>query len=203
MRVQRLLDLARIDVVSRDDDQLLLAVDDVEVAVLVHARDVSGVEPSIAERERGLLGSLVVTVHQVRTAHHELAGLADGQIARSGLEVHDLRVDVGNGDANRAELAQAPSRRRMGDRGRLRKSVAFEYPTTAGQLLELRLHLHRERRGPRLEDLNRAKIVASEVGRGRDVDPRGAGERTGPVFLDREQYVLEIEARDEHHRAAG
>src|SRR5437762_2424625 len=84
--------LVGVHVESREDDGLLLAGGGGEGAVLVDASDASGVEPSVAERERRLLGSLVVAVRQVRSAEHELAGLADEQIARSGLGVHDLRV---------------------------------------------------------------------------------------------------------------
>src|SRR5207302_9794902 len=111
------------------------------------------------------------------TARHALSRLADEQITRSGLEVHDHRVDVRDGNAHRAELALPPSRRRMGDRGRLRESIAFEHPPTSGQLLEAHLYLHREWRGSRSEYLNGAKIVSSDVGRARggDVDARRAG----------------------------
>ena len=45
--VEDLLDLARVDVVAAADDELLLAVDDEEVAVLVDAADVAGAEPAV------------------------------------------------------------------------------------------------------------------------------------------------------------
>ena len=47
MLVEHLLDLARVDVVAAADDHVLLAVDDVEVAVLVLAADVAGGEPAV------------------------------------------------------------------------------------------------------------------------------------------------------------
>src|SRR3954453_2968745 len=43
--VEDLLDLARVDVVAAADDQVLLAVDDEEAAVLVDPRHVAAVEP--------------------------------------------------------------------------------------------------------------------------------------------------------------
>ena len=53
--VERLLDLARVDVVAAADDQVLLAVDDEEVAVLVLLGHVAGEEPAVLD---GLLGVL-------------------------------------------------------------------------------------------------------------------------------------------------
>jgi hypothetical protein len=44
--LSHLLDLSRVDVVAAADDQVLLAVDDLEVAVLVDAAPVSAVEPA-------------------------------------------------------------------------------------------------------------------------------------------------------------
>ena len=45
-----LLDLAAVDVLAARDDHVLLAVDDVEEALLVAAGHVAGVEPPAAER---------------------------------------------------------------------------------------------------------------------------------------------------------
>ena len=54
--VEHLLDLARVDVVAAADDQVLLAVDDEEVAVLVHLGHVAGAEPAVVGDR--LLGGL-------------------------------------------------------------------------------------------------------------------------------------------------
>src|SRR4029434_5846246 len=51
--VQHFLDLPRVDVVAAPDDQVLFAVDDVEVAVLVLAGQVAGPEPAVGD---GLAG---------------------------------------------------------------------------------------------------------------------------------------------------
>jgi hypothetical protein len=56
--VQHLLDLARVDVVAAADDEVLLAVDDEQVAVLVGVAEVAGVEPAVLERLGRRLGLL-------------------------------------------------------------------------------------------------------------------------------------------------
>src|ERR1044072_4366650 len=61
--VENLLDLTRVDVVAAADDQVLLAVDDVEVAVLVDAGHVAGVEPAAAHRLLGRAGGRPVALH--------------------------------------------------------------------------------------------------------------------------------------------
>src|SRR5437899_12906720 len=52
---QDLLNLSRIDVVAGTQDQVLLAVYDGEISVLVHLRDVAGQEPSVLQDRRRLL----------------------------------------------------------------------------------------------------------------------------------------------------
>jgi hypothetical protein len=57
MLVDHLLDLGRVDVFPARDDQVLEAVADVQVAVLVGDRDVTGVQPTVGgERRDGLPG---------------------------------------------------------------------------------------------------------------------------------------------------
>ncbi len=53
--VQRGFDLGGVDVLAAADDDVLQAVDDVEVAVGVETAEVAGVEPAVGER----LGRLV------------------------------------------------------------------------------------------------------------------------------------------------
>src|SRR3954462_13629221 len=74
--VEDLLDLARVDVVAAADDQLLLAVDDEEVAVLVDLAHVAGVEPAVDDPLVGFLGLVPVALHDVVALDGDLADLA-------------------------------------------------------------------------------------------------------------------------------
>ena len=74
--VEHLLELARIDVVATADDQVLLAIDDEVIAVLVDRRDVPGVKPARAHHlARGVV-PIPIALHHEWSAHHELAWLA-------------------------------------------------------------------------------------------------------------------------------
>ena len=90
VREEGLLDFARIHVEARDDDHFLFAVDDGDVSLRVDRRDVAGVEPAVAECLRRLVRALVVTVHELRAAHDQLAGFARPHLALPHLEIDDL-----------------------------------------------------------------------------------------------------------------
>src|SRR5262249_31185642 len=70
---ERVLDLDRGDVLAAPDDDVLLAVAQLDVAVRVHDAEVARVEPAALEGPRGRLGVLVVALHHVVAAHHHLA----------------------------------------------------------------------------------------------------------------------------------
>ena len=76
VRVDDLLDLARGDVLAARLDHVLLAVDDVEVALVVEDAEVAGVQPAVAERLGRLGGVVPVAEHRLRRAVHDLADLA-------------------------------------------------------------------------------------------------------------------------------
>src|SRR3954447_5801116 len=94
VRHQELLDLARVDVLAAADDHVLDAPDDLQVALVVHLREVAGVHPARAvDRVGGLLGLFPVSEHDAVAARAELARLAAGD-DRAALGVHDLDLDV-------------------------------------------------------------------------------------------------------------
>ena len=71
-------DLARVDVLPAADDHVLVAADQDEVAVLVEASHVAGVQPAVDEGLRSLVGPVEVAAHHVGALDHHLAGLAVG-----------------------------------------------------------------------------------------------------------------------------
>src|SRR3546814_4376050 len=70
------LHVARVDFVAAGDDDLLQAVDQVGIAVLVHGADVAGMEPAVAQRRRGLRRLLPIARHDLWPAQADLALLA-------------------------------------------------------------------------------------------------------------------------------
>src|SRR5262249_24628564 len=75
-------------------DHLFLAVDDVDIALVVHPADVTRVKPAIAQGARGLFRRVPVTLHNLRASHNYLADLARRQIEFAGLDVDDPELGV-------------------------------------------------------------------------------------------------------------
>ena len=89
---QRVLHLDRRDVLAAADDDVLLAVAELDVAVGMHDAEVARVEPAARERLRGRLGIAEVALHHVVAAHHDLADrrAVGGHVAQ--LVVDDAQV---------------------------------------------------------------------------------------------------------------
>ena len=142
--VQRLLDLPRVDVVPAADDQLLLPVDDEEVAVLIDPGQVPGAEPAVGDGGCGRVRLAPVALHDVVAADRDLADLA---LRHVGAGVIDgAHLHPGDGGADRARLALPVRVVERRDRRGLRQPVTLQ-DRAAERLLELAQHLDRER-GP-------------------------------------------------------
>src|SRR3546814_3667744 len=83
------LHVARVDLVAAGDDDLLQAVDQVGIAVLVHGADVAGMEPAVALRPRGLRRLLPIARHDLWPAQADLALLAPRHPRASAVERTD------------------------------------------------------------------------------------------------------------------
>src|SRR5258708_7797301 len=62
---QHFLDVARVNVEAAADDQVLLAINDVEVAFGVHAPDIARVQPSVTDGLGGCIWHPVLALHDV------------------------------------------------------------------------------------------------------------------------------------------
>ena len=72
--------LVRIHIESRDDDHVLNAIDNLNVAIGLNDRDVTRRKPTLRIKYiRCRLGTLPVTLHYLRTLNAQLSGLAKAQ----------------------------------------------------------------------------------------------------------------------------
>jgi len=78
--VEHLLDLAGVHVVAAADDYVLGPVDDVVVAVLVAAGQVSAAEPAVADGRCRGLGLVQVALHHVVSLDRDLTDLTLGNL---------------------------------------------------------------------------------------------------------------------------
>ena len=93
-RADEVLYLLGRDVLAAADDEILESAGDVVVAILVHAANVTGMEPAVfVDALRGLLGHLVVALHVV------VAAAADFAISVDGRDLTRLGIDDGDFDS--------------------------------------------------------------------------------------------------------
>ncbi len=125
------LHLARPDLKPARLDEFLLAINNVEVAVLIHAGDVTGEEPCLAVFQLtqgifGLGGHVVITLHYLRTVKHNFADFTLWQLRLAVVKADDFYLHVGQRHPNGTGLVLAFERIAVGGSGRFGETVALE-----------------------------------------------------------------------------
>jgi hypothetical protein len=152
--IQHLFDLARIDVGTAADDQLLLAVDDLQIAVTVEHADIAGGEPAVGAEAAGIdLGVLVVADRHRGAIGQNLAG-------RAGRQVTPILIDHADADLRQGFADEPAYGFRIVFRHGVRLEPAFEHAVElqqmAGKLGAHRAdHLDRAGGAPRGDHLER------------------------------------------------
>src|SRR6185503_8661155 len=128
-------------------DELLHAIDDRELAALVHEADVARAEPAVrVDRRARRVGAAEVALHHLRAAHPHLAALAVTHVA-AALGIHQARLGARERRAHGAVLRERGIGRRLVRGGaRLGHAVALD-DATAEALADLARELGPERRG--------------------------------------------------------
>src|SRR5690606_38955249 len=73
-----ILDLVRVDVEARDQDHILLAIDNADKAALIHLSHVAGLEIAVRREAVGcFLRLLPIALHDLRSSYAEFANCAD------------------------------------------------------------------------------------------------------------------------------
>src|SRR5204863_9015433 len=84
MAIQYFLDLARPDLEAGRVDHVLLAINDGEVALGIHAGDVAGMQPAVDERRGRLVRPVPVAAHDLGAANEQLTVLPERQVGATG-----------------------------------------------------------------------------------------------------------------------
>ena len=123
VRLEHGFDFAGRDVLATADDEVLLAVDQHDVAVVVEVADVTGPQPAVLQGGGGLGRLVQVAAHDVRTSRDHLAIVAHGQWRAVGVDDADLEPAERLADgAGTAAVARVEGQRNRG----LRQAVALE-----------------------------------------------------------------------------
>src|ERR687894_55864 len=204
MGVEELLDLARIDVLAAADDHVICPAGYLEVTVLVHDRQVPGMQPSIfVYNLGGLIGHLVVALHDVVAAGAEVALLSRPDLL-AGVHVHELDLDV----RELASHGRDPALYRVVRAGLGDDGAGLGLAVGDGDLVrphivdDLFHHLFgagapRHYPGAQAGGVVLLVVLVLEL---RDEHGRHAEERRAPLLVDGLQDLLGVELLDGHHR---
>ena len=105
MLIKNFLDLPGIDIIPAADDHIFFPVDNVEIALLIHAGDVPGIKPPIAQSLLGLFQPIPIAQHDLGTPDTEFSFFPRGEVFLSCFQVDDLRVYIRAGQSDAADLA--------------------------------------------------------------------------------------------------
>ncbi len=83
-------DLARPDLEATGLDQVLLAVDNKQVAILIQVADIAGIHPAIPDHVRRFGRVLPIAHHDLWRPDDDLADLHRGQAALTGIQIGDV-----------------------------------------------------------------------------------------------------------------
>ena len=216
MRREHFLDLARPDLIAAGLDQILLPIDDEQVAVVVEIAEVAGVQPAPACRVPIDRGIVVVAQHAApfrpagsRTRPSAAAPRSRSRRPRSAAaracrsSASKMRTCTsGSGMPTDPSLFGPLHRVDAQRHHRFGQRIAFD-DAAAGQRLEALLGVGQQRRGAGEADLDRLEVdlAALHVGmiQQRDVERRHAVEERRLDAADRGEQIGQV-ARIRHER---
>ncbi len=108
VREQDTFDLGGVDVLATAHDQVLLAIDEPEIPVVVTPGEIATVEPVARERLRGRLRLAVVARHHVRPAVDDLTDLARTASRNSSSTTRSSTPNIGLPTEPILRVASAP-----------------------------------------------------------------------------------------------
>ena len=100
MLVEDILNIPRPDLVARDDNQVLLAINDVKPAIFIHPGHITGVQVTITDGIGSLFWLLPVASDDLRPFDNQLSHLANGKVLTCS-DINDPADRVGGRQTNR------------------------------------------------------------------------------------------------------
>ncbi len=156
-----ILDFVGVNIEARDDDHVLLAVDNAGEAVRVDHRDITGLEPAFCIQCLGrCFGLLPVPLHDLRAFDAKLAPLAQRQFV--AVIIDDLERSTRHGDAHRPQTRQLAVWVGAGYRRGFCQAVAFN-DTAPGKVFPTLGGRFDQRCATRVGDLQRREVQLTET----------------------------------------
>ncbi len=164
MRGEHIVDFLGVDVLPAPDNHVLHSVHDIDVAILILDPHIPGMEKSVLINGfGGLLGLVVIALHDVVSADHDFAGFM-GRLFIAVL-IHDKHFLVGKRQTDGAHFALPVHGVDGTDTGAFGEAVAFQDFDTKG-FLEFLHDLFGHRRRAADTEFHRGEIILLSAGIG-------------------------------------
>ena len=204
MAIKDLLDFARKNVLSAGNDDVFLAVQEIEVALVVEAAEITNRTPAVDHRLRRRFGLVPIAVEEPAVSDPHLAWLI--RRGRGAFGVANLEPDARARLPDAAYFSQLIRRPQEGAPAAFRGAVGFEQHVVTEEIDDPLLRRLRQRRRVRMDCLERAHIEPAQllVSQVEDcVKMRRHHEHAGDLALvNGPQHGLGIELREDMGGAA-
>ena len=185
---KRLFDFGGIDVEPTRNQHILGPVYDLQIAILIHHANVTGVEPAARQRRRRLVGAVDVAGHDRSAAHPDLAGFA--RLRLGAVLAHDPHIQIGHRQPGRTD----PAERLVRGQDRDIRTGGFGLPISLRQMHPAFLPAPQQFHADKLSACDRAaqrrqvSLGKARVAHHHFVQHGNAFDRGNPFALDHVQH---------------
>src|SRR6516165_10032051 len=156
---ERVFDFSGIDVLPTGDNQILDAVVNIEVAIIVEIAGIAGAQPAIRYRLRGRILLTPVLLHEIVTAHGDFTDLTSRERPAAPVHHADLHTRPGLATGAQLRALRVITRRKVSaGAGRFGHSVEL-HEVAADGLLSARQYRFRHRRSTVCESLQAREVA--------------------------------------------
>src|SRR5450756_2714318 len=96
MCIRDSLNITRVDIEAACNNDVLLAVDDIEITIFVYSGNIAGMQPAVAQSFGRLCGIIPVPLHHLRTSDAQFSSFAHREFPVTCLQIHNDTISVWN-----------------------------------------------------------------------------------------------------------
>src|SRR5450830_887901 len=92
--INNFLNITRVDIEAACNNDVLLAVDDIEITIFVYSGNIAGMQPAVAQSFGRLCGIIPVPLHHLRTSDVLFSSFAHRELPVTCLQIHNDTISV-------------------------------------------------------------------------------------------------------------
>ena len=199
MGVNRAFNVRGVDIVTAGNDHVLEAVDNERIASLVEVADIARPKVPIDHRTVGLVFTIPIALHDLRTGDNDLAGLAMIHPFTRLRSVANLDLGAGKRQSYRTARLIGVGGHDCRRRRQFGGTIDLPHPDAANAL-EFAEHIRRQRRAPAQDCLHGFPVIrCHRIGhQQRNKDGGDATEESWPALTQQRKRLVGHKSRNSH-----